>query len=449
MQSDFYRAVWRWHFYAGLIALPFLLWLAVTGGMYLFKPEIERALYRDMIVLSGPTQAMNGSAMVSTVERQTAGAVTQVIRPESTSESWQMRVETAGGPRTAFVEPASGEVLGTTAEGGFMKLVRDLHGLAITGPVGNALVEIAAGWAIILVVTGFYLWWPRNGQPAIALRGSSKQRKFWRDLHASTGLIGGAVVLFLATTGMPWSGVWGNRVQQFVTVQGWGRPPAPASSPGQHGPETAQPEHHEGAGSSAGADRARVESLPWSLQARPEPVSSHGAHALGLSDALRISAQRDMGQAITVNLPRKAGQPISISRKVEKAADARVLYIDASSGEVLRDNRYADFGAGGKVIDWGVTTHQGLEFGEINRWVMLAGCISVVLLVISAPVLWWKRRVNGHLRRPPAPRDAAKMKVVTILVVIGGILFPLTGLTIALAALLDWGIGRARKPAAT
>jgi hypothetical protein len=35
--SDLYRAVWRWHFYAGLIAIPFLISLAVTGGLYLFK----------------------------------------------------------------------------------------------------------------------------------------------------------------------------------------------------------------------------------------------------------------------------------------------------------------------------------------------------------------------------------------------------------------------------
>jgi len=28
-----YRTIWRWHFYAGLIVLPFLLWLAITGGL--------------------------------------------------------------------------------------------------------------------------------------------------------------------------------------------------------------------------------------------------------------------------------------------------------------------------------------------------------------------------------------------------------------------------------
>jgi len=33
----FYRAVWRWHFYAGLFVLPFIAWLALTGATYLYQ----------------------------------------------------------------------------------------------------------------------------------------------------------------------------------------------------------------------------------------------------------------------------------------------------------------------------------------------------------------------------------------------------------------------------
>ena len=43
-----YRAFWRWHFYAGLVVLPFMMLLAVTGGLYLFKDEIEAVLYRPL-----------------------------------------------------------------------------------------------------------------------------------------------------------------------------------------------------------------------------------------------------------------------------------------------------------------------------------------------------------------------------------------------------------------
>src|SRR3546814_6622633 len=37
-----YRMIWRWHFYAGLFVLPFILVLSVTGAAYLFKPQLDR-----------------------------------------------------------------------------------------------------------------------------------------------------------------------------------------------------------------------------------------------------------------------------------------------------------------------------------------------------------------------------------------------------------------------
>lgn len=41
-QRAFYRAVWRWHFYAGLFCIPLVITLAISGAIYLFKPQFER-----------------------------------------------------------------------------------------------------------------------------------------------------------------------------------------------------------------------------------------------------------------------------------------------------------------------------------------------------------------------------------------------------------------------
>ncbi|MEK1899972.1 MAG: PepSY domain-containing protein, partial [Rhizobium sp.] len=40
-----YRAIWRWHFFAGLLVIPFLLNLAITGSLYLFKDEINDTVF--------------------------------------------------------------------------------------------------------------------------------------------------------------------------------------------------------------------------------------------------------------------------------------------------------------------------------------------------------------------------------------------------------------------
>src|SRR5215207_7246784 len=42
-----YRTFWRWHFYAGLLVIPFLVVLALSGSIFLFKPQIQRWEERD------------------------------------------------------------------------------------------------------------------------------------------------------------------------------------------------------------------------------------------------------------------------------------------------------------------------------------------------------------------------------------------------------------------
>jgi hypothetical protein len=58
--SALYRAVWRWHFYTGLICLPFLVTMSITGALYLFRVEIESLVYRDLltVVASPPRRAL-------------------------------------------------------------------------------------------------------------------------------------------------------------------------------------------------------------------------------------------------------------------------------------------------------------------------------------------------------------------------------------------------------
>ncbi len=410
--TSLYRAVWRWHFYAGLIVLPVLAWLAVTGGIYLYKPEIERLVYRGWIARADAGPALPANQIIGGAERATGASVTRIAVPVSRTDNWQMTVEHAGDRRTSFVDPGTGQVRGVTErEGGVMKLVRDLHSLALTGPVGNALVEIVAGWAIVLVLTGFYLWWPRGGSPGLALRGSPKGRLFWRDLHASGGALIGAVILFLAVTGMPWSVFWGKQVQAAVTSSGLGRPKAPGPQPWEH----------------TGHDKA---TLPWGLQAAAEPHAHHPGD-IGPDQVLAIAARHGVTAPLTLVRPAKPGEPYIVSRTADRADDAHVVYIDPADGHVLQDARYAGFGPGAKAIEWGIAVHQGRQYGEANRLVMLAGCTGTLLLCLTAPILWWKRR----FATPPVPDDPSRVKGVAAIMLMIGAIYPLTGATM-LAALL-------------
>ena len=87
--------------------------------------------------------------------------------------------------------------------------------------VGSIMVELAASWAIVMVLTGLYLWWPRSAKGlggVLYPRIGQGAKRFWRDLHAVVGIWVSVFALFLLITGMPWALVWGNG---FKTVRNW------------------------------------------------------------------------------------------------------------------------------------------------------------------------------------------------------------------------------------
>ncbi len=77
MQSgSLYKAVWRWHFYAGLFCVPFLLLLSATGGIYLFDTQIESVLYRDRyFVEPRSTPPLSATALLEAAQKDAGDEV--------------------------------------------------------------------------------------------------------------------------------------------------------------------------------------------------------------------------------------------------------------------------------------------------------------------------------------------------------------------------------------
>ena len=124
--------------------------------------------------------------------------------------------------------------------------------------------------------------------------------------------------------------------------------------------------------------------------------------------------------------------------------DTRVVYLDQYSGRVLGDVRFKDWGPAAKAIEWGIAVHQGQEYGPLNRYLMLAGCVSIVLLAVTSVTMWWKRRPKGSLGMPPAPADPRAARSLLAIVVVVGMIYPLVGATLVLALAIDRGLASGR-----
>lgn len=438
--TSLYRAVWRWHFYAGLLVLPFLTLLAGTGALYLFKPEIERAVYHDLIVVEPQDARASPRAMKAAVERALGGTLIQMSLPSEPDRSVQTLVRIGSGEvRTAYVSPYDGRFLGDIPYGGVMQVVRKIHSLQLFGFWASSIVEIAAGWAIILVLTGLFLWWPRGGAGVLTIRGAPAQRVFWRDTHAAVGVVAGIFIVFLAITGMPWSMFWGDKVQGWIASENLGRPPAPAEvTPAfllgvpRAAPEGAAPEGHD-----HGHD-ARTEQLPWAVQQAVEPQSAGDGASLGIDEAIAKFEAMGLTRPFAVQPPEGPHGAWAATYTPDRAEDVRLIYLDRHNGAVLGDVRFADFGAAAQLVEWGIAVHQGQQYGGVNRYLMLGACLAIIALAVTALTMWWKRRPKGRLGAPPLPQRKGAAHVALGAVAVIGVIFPLTGLSIVVAVAVDW-----------
>ncbi|WP_353218926.1 PepSY domain-containing protein [Salinisphaera sp. S4-8] len=434
-----YATVWRWHFYAGLVVAPFLLILAVTGAIYLFNTELNDLIYPDLMFVGSSAPAMPASHWVASAEQAFPGAsVTRINMPTAVGRSAMLFVTPAqGAPRRVFVDPATAAVLGSFVyERTLVGIADTVHGSLMLGWMGDALVELAACWAAILIVTGLYLWWPRRRgragvwYPRLAARG----RRFWRDLHAITGIYAAALILFLIFTGLPWAGIWGG--QLFTpAVEALGLGYAGARTPPTSAAEAPR---------TTPAERGR--GTPWALENMAAPKSSpkssgghdhHGgamprdehplpAPDIGVDRVRRILAEQGLAEDYWLMLPAGATGVYKAQTYPDRPQGQRTLFIDRYRGAVLGDITFSDYGVAGKAIELGVALHMGNYFGLANQLVMLATCLAIVILVSTGFVMWWRRRPAGGLGAPPR-RAPIRLRYLGVIMIAMAVLFPLAG----------------------
>jgi uncharacterized iron-regulated membrane protein len=441
--SRTYRALWRWHFYAGLIVAPFLLILAVTGAIYLFNDELNLALSPGLYRVAPHERSVPPSQMVTAALAAHPGTATRIDLPAAPHRSAIVFVTPrTGDPIRVAVDPGSGRILGAFVYARTLVGFADVtHGTLMMGKAGEIIVELAACWALVLIATGLYLWWPRGRRglagivyPRLAARG----RLFWRDLHATTGVWAIALIAFLLLTGLPWALVQGDVLQRSTAALGIGYPAA----------------HRTYSVPASATMKASLGEAPWTMEGAPMPASAahaspnHVGHdmaggstdraAIAGLDGVAATLARDHGLSGGYRLfpPTSPTGVYTAYSYPDRPQGQRTLYFDRYSGRLIREVGYADYGAAAKAIELGVQLHMGNYFGLANQLVMLATCVAIVLLVVSGVAMWWRRRPTGRLAAPPRVPQARIIGAIAILVV-ASVLLPLLGLSVLAVFLID------------
>lgn len=416
-----YRMLWRWHFYAGLVCIPFIIWLSVTGSIYLFRPQIEAWIDRDLVVLERTGEPASQQAIIAAAVGAVPGSAFEgVILPEHTDHAARVLVSEHGARTRVYVHPDTLQILKTVGEQNrFERIVFRLHGELMLGNGGSILVELAASWAIVMIVTGLYLWWPRSAKGlggVLYPRLGQGARRFWRDLHAVTGVWVSAFALFLLSTGLPWALVWGNG---FNMVREWTGTAALTKDWSTGSGE----EHAEHDGASAGA------------------MIDHSAHGgPTIDDIVARASALNLAPPVMLTPPTE-GSPLWWARSnAQNRPQREDVAFDAMSGEIADRNVFSEKHIIDKVVAFGIAAHEGQLFGPLNQVLGVLTALGLITLSISAFVMWRRRAPAGVLGAPPPIPDARIGMSLAVIILAAAILLPVLGASLVVIALLERGV---------
>lgn len=437
--ARFHATAWRWHFYAGLYVVPFLLMLAITGAVMVFFTGFQTRLGFSVHV-APQTMVLPVSAQAQAAQNHLPQAtLATYTAPRSADVASWFLMKHGGTTHAVAVNPFTADVMKVVdKDNTVFAWAEAIHGTLLLGAAGDALIEIAAGLGIVLLVTGLYMGWPRGGTrwaQVLVPNLRAPGRLWWRSLHASLGFWLSAVLLIFLITGMSWTGVWGAKL-----VQPWNTFPAskwydiPLSDVAH-----------------ATLNRAGQHEVPWGLEQTPLPASgslqgspgvpagqpvtidtiAHLARQLGFKGQHHISWPQDDTGVFSISAD-------SMSGDLTNPTQDRTVHVDRYTGRVLAEAAFAEYSAVAQLMAVATAFHQG-DLGLWNAWLNLLFCSGVAFLCVSGVVMWWKRRPAGagRLMAPPMPANAPLWRTGMVLMSLVGLCFPLTGAVLLAVWLLD------------
>jgi uncharacterized iron-regulated membrane protein len=399
-----YGVLWRWHFVAGLIACPVIFIVALTGALYTFQPELEPLVQPDIMRVQPGPRLVSIDTLVATGAKVCAPS--GFVMPSRDDRAATVYCPGGEERREVMVDPYRGELLGERhPDSSLFGVIFDLHWDLMLGTTGRVLVEWASAWALLLMVSGAVLWWPRGKRRAGGvwwLRREVAGRQWLRDLHAVLGAYALPVLLALTATGLTWTLLAGDKRWRPLTEdavhEAWQSPPKSTVVAGK----AAQPIGFDAALRASGID---VASEPLAVYGEP-PAKPDGAYVLLVYDDTFESPSRTWS-----------------------------VWIDAYSGKQLRRIEWRDHSVIGKINSANFSVHVGALLGWPGR---IAACVASLILsalCITGPWMWWKRRPRGRLGAPPRARRIPW----TLLVVMTGLgwLLPTVGYSLLAVVLIE------------
>lgn len=435
------RVVFWMHLVAGVSAGLVVLVMSVTGVLLAYEKQIVR--WADGVAAPPALPGQARLPLDQVVEHARAARPDAVAAAVTIRRDEKAPVEVSfGRTGSVFVNAYTGEVLGSGSPGtrAFFRSVMEWHRwLARTDasrPVGKAITGISNLLFLFIVISGFYLWWPRawtssQFRQVLLFRGglSSKARDFnWHHVIGFWSLVPLAIIVWSGVViGYPWA--------SDLTFRMAGEAPPPraagpggaggAGGPGPGGPgrpDRNRPSQGERTGRPDGSgERGPGAKAPARVDATRAPAPAPAAvqaPALEGRPYRSLAALMDQAAAHSANwriliarLPAPRDQTLQVTVDTGTGAQPQkkgTLHLDRLSGTKSQWEPFESQSAGRQWRSWMRFVHTGEYYGLAGQTVAMLATAGSVVLVWTGLALTWRRFRAWRARSAPrAARTAA------------------------------------------
>ncbi|MBL7768595.1 MAG: PepSY domain-containing protein [Flavipsychrobacter sp.] len=200
------------HLCLGLISGTILFLVALSGALYCFAPEIQALTqpYRKITPASGPV--LSAAAILSICEEIIPGEKPGRIYYHGTNKALEIVYYRNKKPeRALFVHPYNGRILkDKNLQSDPIQVLFYFHRTLLL-PKGELITGSATFLFLFLLVSGIWLWWPRNkaaSKQRFRIKWTASPKRLGYDLHSTIGFYSCWLGILFAITGLSFSFPW-------------------------------------------------------------------------------------------------------------------------------------------------------------------------------------------------------------------------------------------------
>ncbi|MFO0937302.1 MAG: PepSY domain-containing protein [Gemmataceae bacterium] len=418
LRESFFRLVWRWHFWIGLIVTPTLLAVSLSGAVFVFKDDFLDWNRANSVFVSPESRDLRPvDEQIDFVKRlHPHSKIGLVTIPAERNRSTMVQFKPDSSPTLiAYVDPYTAEIKGVAplALPPFWSGMLSLHRQLFAGFFGRVLVELTTAWCVVLILSGVYLGIPKRWKWAGVgfMRWRAHRYTVLRDWHTVPSLYFAPIAFILCVTGLFFSPVWsegyskvtgkaGSYPVDFITA-----PPATRTS----------------------------------LDRSPIPVSA----------IVQAANERYPGRRIMLVPPTSETQPYTATVfDTHGTVAVGFLAMDRSTGEIVADRRESELPFLGRVRLWIYSLHVGSIGGTTTKLLAALACLILAFAAVSGVGMWIMRMRKGKGKEKGQWALPRQMKTTRMplgacgLMVVFAVLLPTVGASLVVILLGDWIYGK-------